>query len=112
MWRHHVLSIQHSMQHSVLCALYSVLGLFQVGLTVLGRPFREVDWLISWPVGRREREWGVGLRPTAYFLRPRHGVRHIIAARDEARPQAGADGRDAHPYLVVYGGPAGTLVPT
>jgi hypothetical protein len=40
----------------------------------------------------------VGLRPTAYFLRPRYGVRHIIAVRDEARPQAGADGRDAHPY--------------
>ena len=29
--RHQVQSIQHSMQHSVLC-------LFQVGLTVLGRP--------------------------------------------------------------------------
>ena len=43
-------------------------------------------------------EWGVGLRPTAYFLRPRHGVRHIIATRDEARPHAAADGRDAHPY--------------
>ncbi len=50
MMRHQVQSIQHSMQHSVL-------GLFQVGLTVLGRPFREVDWLICWPVGRREREW-------------------------------------------------------
>jgi hypothetical protein len=40
----------------------------------------------------------VGLRPTAYFLRPRHGVRHIIAVRDEARPHAGADGRDGQPY--------------
>jgi hypothetical protein len=28
-----------------------------------------------------------------------NGVRHIIAVRDEARPHAGADGRDAHPYL-------------
>ena len=44
MRRHQVRSIQHSMQHSVL-------GNFQVGLTVLGRPFREVDWLIGWPEG-------------------------------------------------------------
>ena len=50
----------------------------------------------EWGVG--SGEWGVGLRPTAYFLRPRHGVRHIIAVRDEARPHAAADGRDAHPY--------------
>ncbi len=48
-------------------------------------------------------EWEVGLMPTAYFLRPRHGVRHIIAKRDEARPHAGADGRDAHPYLARMG---------
>ena len=66
----------------------------------------------------------MGLMPTAYFLRPRHGVRHIIALRDEARPHAGADGRDAHPYLKADtrtsrdAGPylkaesAGTLVPT
>ena len=49
MMRHKVQSIQYSMQHSVLC-------LFQVGLTVLGRPFREVDRLICWPVGRKERK--------------------------------------------------------
>ncbi len=49
MRRHQVRSIQHSMQHSVLC-------LFQVGLTVLGWPFREVDRLIRWPVGRKERK--------------------------------------------------------
>jgi hypothetical protein len=47
--RHPARSIQHSMQHSVLF-------LFQVGLTVLGRPFREVDRLICWPVGRKERK--------------------------------------------------------
>ena len=41
MRRHEVQSIQHSMQHSVLC-------LFQVGLTVLGRPG---DW--------REQELGI-----------------------------------------------------
>ncbi len=45
------------------------------------------------------REWGVGLTPIAYFLSPRHWVRHIIATRDEGRPHAGADGRDGHPYL-------------
>ncbi len=58
------------------------------------------------------REWGVGLTPTAYFLRPRHGFRHIIAARDEARPHAGADGRDAHPYLarMVFAGGLGLAV--
>ena len=45
---------------------------FQVGLTVLGRP----------GVGRQQ------------------GVRHIIAARDEARPPVlAADQRDAGPYL-------------
>ena len=49
MMRHPARSIQHSMQHSVLC-------LFQVGLTVLGWPFREVDRLIRWPVGRKERK--------------------------------------------------------
>ncbi len=49
MMRHKVQSIQYSMQHSVLC-------LFQVGLTVLGWPFREVDRLIRWPVGRKERK--------------------------------------------------------
>ena len=49
MMRHKVQSIQYSMQHSVLC-------LFQVGLTVLGRPFREVDRLIRWPVGQKERK--------------------------------------------------------
>ena len=38
---------------------YSVLCLFQVGLTVLGRPFREVDWLICWPEGKG---WVVGIR--------------------------------------------------
>ena len=43
---------------SALCTLYSVPGLFQVGLTVLGRPFREVDWLICWPEGE-----GVGSGP-------------------------------------------------
>jgi len=47
--RHQVQSIQQSIQHSVLCH-------FQVGLTVLGRPFREVDRLIRWPVGRKERK--------------------------------------------------------
>ena len=50
--RHQVQSIQHSMQHSVL-------GLFQVGLTVLGRPFGEVDRLIRWPEGKG---WVVGIR--------------------------------------------------
>jgi hypothetical protein len=60
--RHQVESIQYSMKHSVL-------RLFQVGLTVLGRPFREVDRLIRWPEGKGWvigiREWGVGLRPRA-----------------------------------------------
>ena len=51
----------------------------------------------EWGVG--SGEWGVGLTPKAYFLRPRHGGRHIIAVRDEVRPHAGEDGRDAHPYL-------------
>jgi hypothetical protein len=52
--RHQVQSIQHS----ALC-------LFQVGLTVLGRPFREVDRLIRWPEGEGvgSRKCGVGLRP-------------------------------------------------
>ncbi len=53
--RHQVQSIQHSMQHSVLC-------LFQVGLPVLGRPFREVDRLIRWPEGKG---WVVGIREWA-----------------------------------------------
>jgi hypothetical protein len=37
---------------------------------------------------------------------------HIIAARDEARPHAGADGRDAHPYLarMVFAGGLGFAV--
>ena len=48
-------SIQHSMQHSVLC-------LYQVGLTVLGRPFRKVDRLIRWPEGKG---WVVGIREWA-----------------------------------------------
>jgi hypothetical protein len=52
MMRHPARSIQHSMQHSVLC-------LFQVGLTVLGRPFRKVDRLIRWPEGKG---WVVGIR--------------------------------------------------
>jgi len=54
----------------------------------------------------------VGRKPTAYFLKPRHGVRHIIATRDEARPHAGADGRDAHPYLarMVFAGGLGFAV--
>ncbi len=52
MRRHQVQSIQHS----ALCTPNSVLYLFQVGLTVLGRPFGEVDWLICWPVGRKERK--------------------------------------------------------
>jgi len=43
MIRHQVQSIQYSMQHSVLC-------LFQVGLTVLGRPG---DWR-EWVLGSRE----------------------------------------------------------
>ena len=62
--RHPARSIQHSMQHSALC-------LFQVGLTVLGRPFREVDRLIYWPVGRREREWGLGIGEWAENLLPK-----------------------------------------
>ncbi len=53
--RHQVQSIQHSMQHSVLC-------LFQVGLPGLGRPFREVDRLIRWPEGKG---WVVGIREWA-----------------------------------------------
>ena len=80
MWRHQVQSIQHSMQHSVLCARH-----------LSGRADRPRS--AEGPEGEGIREWGVGLRPTAYFLRPRHGVRHIIAVRDEARPHAGADQR-------------------
>ncbi len=55
---------------------------------------------------------GVGRKPTAYFLKPRHGVRHIIARRDEARPHAEADGRDAHPYLarMAFAGGLGFVV--
>ncbi len=75
MRRHQVQSIQHSMQHSALCTLYSVLSLFQVGLTVLGRPFREVDRLIRWPEGKGWvlgiREWEVGRGPKTYSLLPK-----------------------------------------
>ena len=87
MRRHQVQSIQHSIQHSVLC-------LFQVGLTVLGRPFGEVDRLIRWPEGEGVgiREWGVGRMPTAYFLKPRHGVRHIIATEMKPDPMPGRTG--------------------
>jgi hypothetical protein len=56
-------------RHQVQSIQYSALCLFQVGLTVLGRPFREVDRLIRWPEGKGWvigiREWGVGLRPRA-----------------------------------------------
>ncbi len=54
----------------------------------------------------------MGLRTRAYFLSPRHGVRHIIATRDEARPHAEADGRDAHPYLarMAFAGGLGLAV--
>ena len=39
----------------------------QVGLTVLGRPFKEVDRLIRWPegVGVGIREWAENLLPNA-----------------------------------------------
>ena len=50
---------------SVLCTLYSVS--FQVGLTVLGRPFREVDRLIRWPEGKG---WVLGIREWAENLLP------------------------------------------
>jgi hypothetical protein len=53
--RHQVQSIQYS----ALRTLHSVPGLFQVGLTVLGRPFRKVDRLIRWPEGKG---WVVGIR--------------------------------------------------
>ncbi len=47
--------------------LYSVLCLFQAGLTVLGRPFGEVDRLIRWPEGKG---WVLGIREWAENLLP------------------------------------------
>jgi hypothetical protein len=59
---------------AALRTLYSVPSLFQVGLTVLGRPFREVDRLIRWPEGKGWvigiREWGVGSGEWGVGLRP------------------------------------------
>ena len=54
--RQQVQSIQHSL-----------LRLFQVGLTVLGRAFREVDRLIRWPEGKG---WVLGIREWAENLLP------------------------------------------
>jgi len=54
-------------RHQVQSIKYSVLCLFQVGLTVLGRPFREVDRLIRWPEGKG---WVLGIREWAENLLP------------------------------------------
>jgi len=85
--RHQVQSIQHSMQHSVLC-------LFKVGLTVLGRPFRDVDRLNRWPEGE---DLGMGSG---------------TSSRSEIKPDPMPGRTGGTPIPTYAGGPAGTLVPT